>query len=233
MAKRSKKRLIPQEVRDKVLLDSKRRCALCFAESNTVEVKEGALAHISPYTGKAENEKEDNLVFLCVNHHAMADHGDVGANELRSAKEKLYKALKQTANETFTGGWSSALSYEQLVCDLLKKALIDSFGPKIKVEDSFDTFSKSITERITLSAEVSFQGVTLRILADAKYSERPVEAETMRGFIGLLASVRPNKGIFVTNTGFTKSAEEIAKDFNISLFVLKENATEWNPVASI
>jgi len=122
--------------------------------------------------------------------------------------------------------------YEQLVCDLLKKALIKSFGPEIKVEDNFDTFSKPIMEGIDLSAEVKFQGVKLWIVADAKYSESPVGVETMRSFVGMLASVRPNKGIFVTNTGFTKSAMEIAKHFNISLFVLKENATEWNPAAS-
>ena len=52
---------IPEEVIDRVLLDSRRRCCICY-ESGNDEVREGAIAPIQADLLKSEADKEDNLV---------------------------------------------------------------------------------------------------------------------------------------------------------------------------
>lgn len=61
---------IPQETEKKVLVKSKRRCAICFGlDSNTEEI-EGQIAHLDQ---DSSNNKLQNLVFLCFKHHDKYD----------------------------------------------------------------------------------------------------------------------------------------------------------------
>lgn len=61
---------IPQVVVDKVLVDCRRRCALCFVLEGRTGVKDGQIAHADrdPHNNAAEN-----LVYLCLRHHNAYD----------------------------------------------------------------------------------------------------------------------------------------------------------------
>jgi hypothetical protein len=61
---------IPAEVQTKILVDSARRCALCFGLDGDLEQKRGQIAHAD---GDASNAEESNLVFLCIDHHDQYD----------------------------------------------------------------------------------------------------------------------------------------------------------------
>lgn len=61
---------IPAKTHSNILIKSKRRCALCFGLHNNLEVKEGQLAHIDRNN---ENNLEENLAYLCLQHHNLYD----------------------------------------------------------------------------------------------------------------------------------------------------------------
>ena len=56
------------EAVQQVLLDSKRRCCICYHEGNEL-VQEGSVAQITRPSDVAGENTDDNLVFLCVAHH--------------------------------------------------------------------------------------------------------------------------------------------------------------------
>src|SRR5436305_3601972 len=61
---------IPETTQTSILLKSRRRCCLCFWLKGEDEVKKGQLAHLD---GDNENFAEDNLAFLCLEHHDEYD----------------------------------------------------------------------------------------------------------------------------------------------------------------
>lgn len=82
-----------KEVETAVLTKSARRCCFCFGINNDYEEKQGQIAHIDK---DRTNSKEDNLVFLCLEHHDRYDSKtsqskNLTKEELQHYKEKLYK----------------------------------------------------------------------------------------------------------------------------------------------
>jgi hypothetical protein len=64
------RKAIPDATQTSIFLKSRRRCCLCFWLKGEDEVKKGQHAHID---GDNENAAENNLVFLCLEHHDEYD----------------------------------------------------------------------------------------------------------------------------------------------------------------
>lgn len=87
---------IPDGTRANILLKSRRRCCLCFWLKGEDEVKKGQLAHLD---GDNENVAEDNLVFLCLEHHDEYDSTPrlskgLREKEVRNWRDELYKEME-------------------------------------------------------------------------------------------------------------------------------------------
>ncbi len=79
----------------KVLLDAERRCALCFGLEGDLKRKRGQVAHIDQ---DPLNSQEDNLVYLCLEHHDEYDSKTrqvkgITEIELREYKRRLLAAV--------------------------------------------------------------------------------------------------------------------------------------------
>jgi hypothetical protein len=90
---------IPENIEVHVLLACARRCALCFGLGGDLSRKKGQIAHIDH---DASNPAEDNLVYLCFDHHDEYDSTTSQAKgitlaELREYKKRLLSAI--TAGE--------------------------------------------------------------------------------------------------------------------------------------
>ena len=87
---------IPDETQNAVLLKSRRRCCLCFWLEGTHEVRKGQIAHLDQNN---ENSDEDNLVFLCLDHHDEYD-GKTSTTkgfklqEVRRWRDELYREME-------------------------------------------------------------------------------------------------------------------------------------------
>ena len=85
-------------VETQILVNCRRRCCLCFFLEGKTDVRTGQIAHID---GNRSNNKADNLVWLCLEHHDQYDSRtsqtkNLTANELKHYKNDLHEiVLKQ------------------------------------------------------------------------------------------------------------------------------------------
>ncbi len=94
-SKKAAKKIPDQAVDAKaqVLLDSKRRCCVCFCRNIDTEEKEGQVVHIDD---NPANSVAENLVFLCSEHRSSLDLTDSLARaEVKKFRETLYNHLKE------------------------------------------------------------------------------------------------------------------------------------------
>jgi hypothetical protein len=87
----------PAEIETAVLVKSARRCTLCFHLSCDLGEKLGQIAHLDK---DPSNAAEDNLAFMCLDHHTLYDskasqHKNYTIQEAKAAREKLYDAIAQ------------------------------------------------------------------------------------------------------------------------------------------
>jgi pyrimidine deaminase RibD-like protein len=92
----SRRRRIPAATETSVLLKSARRCTLCHHLSGDGREKHGQIAHLD---GDPANNTEDNLVFMCLEHHSLYDsktrqHKNYGIAEIKRARARLYRAVR-------------------------------------------------------------------------------------------------------------------------------------------
>lgn len=89
------RKAIPEATQASVLQKSRRRCCLCFGLKGEDEVRSGQLAHLD---GDNENAAEDNLVFLCLDHHDEYDSAPrlskgLREREVKNLRDELYKVM--------------------------------------------------------------------------------------------------------------------------------------------
>ncbi len=90
------RKTIPDSTQATVLLKSRRRCCLCFWLKGDDEVKKGQIAHLDDDN---ENAAEDNLVFLCLEHHDEYDSTPrlskgLREQEVKRWRDELYKEME-------------------------------------------------------------------------------------------------------------------------------------------
>ena len=97
----------------KVLLKSRRRCALCVGLHRDLEVKRGQIAHIDR---NAQHCSVDNLAFLCLAHHDEYDSKTsqskgITSQELKQYRDQLYEDLE--SEEQFSWPDSPSAQHEK------------------------------------------------------------------------------------------------------------------------
>lgn len=87
---------IPDATQNSILTKSRRRCCLCFWLEGKDEVQKGQIAHLDQ---DSANPGEENLVFLCFDHHDEFDGTPrlakgLRVDEVRHWRDELYKELE-------------------------------------------------------------------------------------------------------------------------------------------
>jgi Restriction endonuclease len=221
-----KRKVLPGAVVQQVLLNCKRRCCICYAAGKD-DVREGNISHLKRI-GESDMESEDNLVFLCYQHHREMETGKLDAEEVRTARQELYRFLSQPSELSEAEVASPWLRYEKKVYDLFYNAFSAESHCSGNAHSNrpFAGRSGAIRE-VGISATVSVAGLRLLIVVEAKYSRSKLSLDAVDSFAGLLQDIGANKGIFVTNTGFTDSAKKIAKSHGIALATIGENDMDF------
>ncbi len=82
------RRAIPREIETEVLTLCRRRCCVCFGLENDMALKHGQMAHLD---GRPDNNRVDNLAFLCLDHHDQYDSRTSQSKGLTEAEVKTYQ----------------------------------------------------------------------------------------------------------------------------------------------
>lgn len=86
---------VPVATETRVLTSCRRRCCVCYGLNRDASVKQGQIAHLDR---NPENNHNDNLVFLCFDHHDRYDSRtsqskNFTADELKQYREELFGHL--------------------------------------------------------------------------------------------------------------------------------------------
>lgn len=103
------RKAVPRAAQHAILVKSRRRCAFCYHLETDTGLKEGQIAHIDR---NAENNAEDNLVWLCREHHDRYDSKPSQTKgfmpeEARTAKTALENAVEQDFGAFLKGSGSA------------------------------------------------------------------------------------------------------------------------------
>jgi hypothetical protein len=71
------------------LLSSRRRCCICFGLNRDTSLKQGQIAHLD---GNSANSIEDNLAFLCFDHHDRYDSTTSQSKNFTLMEVKQFRA---------------------------------------------------------------------------------------------------------------------------------------------
>lgn len=87
----------PDHIETALLIQSGRRCCLCFGLHKDFGLKRGQIAHLDDDPG---NAMIDNLAWLCLEHHAEYDSRarqskGITRSELKRYRQQLYDAVAQ------------------------------------------------------------------------------------------------------------------------------------------
>lgn len=85
---------IPPSSQTKVLLQARRRCCICFGLNRDTSIRQGQIAHLD---GNASNNVEDNLAFLCFDHHDQYDSSTRQSKNFTPLEVKHFRAELHTA----------------------------------------------------------------------------------------------------------------------------------------
>jgi hypothetical protein len=96
-----------------VLQKSRRRCCLCFGLNSEDEVKKGQLAHLD---GDNKNSAEDNLAFLCLEHHDEYDSIPRLSKGLREQEVRRWRDEPYKRNTSQLAGDATSALFKRFSC---------------------------------------------------------------------------------------------------------------------
>jgi hypothetical protein len=215
----AKRRHIPKDVVNKVLLDSKRRCCICYREG-ILEPIEGAIAHLTAVQDPAQ-ENADNLVYLCLDHHAALDAGRLSVDEVVAARRGLHESLEREdrEKETRLPPWQK---YQTKVVEILRHEMFDQFGDSFIFNPAASLKGRSgLLREADLAINLRALSFDLRILVEIKYSSRPLTVSDVEAVGARFFDLEAAKGIIICNSGFTPEAIQRAESMGIALRTIK------------
>ncbi len=111
---------LPAPTETGVLVQSRRRCCICFGLNRDTQLKAGQIAHLDQ---KSSNNAETNLAFLCFEHHDEYDsvssqRKNLTIGEVKQFRTELYESINKAftqqvhfgeittpASDPFAGSW--------------------------------------------------------------------------------------------------------------------------------
>ena len=163
------RRAIPLDVETSVLFNSARRCPLCFHLNGDLAEKKGQIAHLDQ---DSSNPAEDNLAFMCLDHHDEYDskssqRKNFTEREAKAARTKLYEAIaaRQHFPESQRGNATWEIRYRGGLADIA--AFPESSGAlkRLAVAESIVIVNPS-ARNVSLRVILLMQHGTTQLAAD-------------------------------------------------------------------
>lgn len=88
---------IPTNIETQVLTQSRRRCCICYGLDKDAKIKKGQIAHLNK---NRDDNRLDNLAFLCLLHHDQYDSTtsqskNLTRNEVREFRKELHNQINE------------------------------------------------------------------------------------------------------------------------------------------
>ncbi len=142
------RKAITREIETNILTKSRRQCCLCVFLDGDNSVKNGQLAHIDH---NSSNSREDNLVYLCLEHHNQYDSVYRQSKKITSSEVKYYKSSLYKKLGTGDREWKITI-----------EGSLNSF-PNSKIVELLEQFKKVTKDPTIVIKEIAQGSVVLRM----------------------------------------------------------------------
>jgi hypothetical protein len=117
-----------------VLLKSRRRCCICFGLNRDTTIKSGQVAHLD---GDPAHSVEDNLAFLCFDHHDRLDSRtsqskNFTIEEVKGFRAELYEAIKLAFDGEVSFGAAPGRSRDRISGHYIREGQYESADIQIQ-----------------------------------------------------------------------------------------------------
>jgi len=108
---------IPTEIQTQVLIQCRRRCCICYGLERDYKIKRGQIAHIN---NNRNDNRLDNLAFLCLPHHDEYDSTtsqskNLTKNEIREFRKELQNEIDEI--------WKKPIEIGNQISSNIKKSI--------------------------------------------------------------------------------------------------------------
>lgn len=97
---------VPTEIRNRVLVDCRRRCCICYGLHRDTERKRGQIAHLDR---NRANNSLDNLAFLCLEHH---DEFDGRTSQSKGLTPQEVRQFRKEPHEAIERLWQEPVQFD-------------------------------------------------------------------------------------------------------------------------
>lgn len=155
MASRTK---VPDSSQAEVLVQSRRRCCVCFGLNRDQAVKKGQIAHLDH---DRNNKKIENLAFLCFDHH---DEYDSQTSQSKGLLRSEIVRYREELNDAY-GSWSTRVDRNDLLNFLAFQAagIDDMAAAAIKAAGSQVFYGEQLAFDVLVADEVDYSDGDLYI----------------------------------------------------------------------
>jgi hypothetical protein len=127
------RRNTPQDTIADVLVESRRRCCICFGLNRDTSICQGQIAHLD---SNPSNDKKDNLVFLCFNHHDQFDSSTRQSKnftvlEVKKFRSELQEVIQAAFSMPVVFGNAKVFAPDELSGHYIRVFDVDSAELKI------------------------------------------------------------------------------------------------------
>ena len=141
---------IPNLTQAEVLVQSRRRCCLCFGLNRDDALKKGQIAHLD---GDINNNSIENLAFLCFEHHDEYDSRTSQSKGLVRAEIERYR--EELAYHF--GSWSTQLRRDDLLNFLAFQIDLDAMAKAaVKVGESVVWYGEQLAFQVLTTDSVDY-----------------------------------------------------------------------------
>jgi len=216
----SAQRKISAQVQQQILFKSKRKCPICFVNGVT-EPQQGDIAHINR---DPSNNSLDNLVYLCLKHHAELDREDgLNVDDLKAARVALYDAVANEGAQPMSSApeWRA---YEDQITEYVRAEFTQRLDDFFKLEKNALYPGRSgVSHEVDLAVEFTIGGLRYVTIFEIKYRRAPLGTQEILEFSARCKDIGADKGVVFCSAGFSASAARLAKDQGISLLHTNRN----------
>ncbi len=123
---------IPSQTETKVLLNSRRRCCICFGLERDNRIKQGQIAHLDK---NPNNNSIENLAFLCLAHH---DNYDSKTSQSKGFTKNEVVTFRNELEDYINQNWNKPILEDN-------KIKVDIFTGKYYRGNDFESSELEIT----------------------------------------------------------------------------------------
>ena len=213
----SKLKTIPDSAIEAVLLNSKRKCCVCFNTGDT-EAKTGTIVALN-----TSDESIDNYVFLCEDHHKSFDMSKIASDYIKELRDKMLAEIGPVveAEEHLNQ------SYESEVAKVLAKEFHELLRSSFSVQHRAYLMGVSgVIREVDILVQFELTGIPFRLIAEVKMRNRPISVQDIDAFASTMRDVLADKGIFITPGNVTQQALNLAHANRITLMRIKPGSKD-------